>query len=85
MGNNGHNSLTDDTGFLQGFLRLVWRDPFLFTFFQKWKKIKILAKEFYDGKNWSWLNAFLFLAISDKRMDPFQCWVFGIFNQILND
>lgn len=46
------------------------------------KKIKILDKEFYDGKNWSWLNAFLFLAISDKRMDPFQCWVFGIFNQI---
>lgn len=48
----------------------------------KKKKFKILDKEFYDGKNWSWLNAFLFLVLSDKRMDPFQCWVFRIFNQI---
>lgn len=46
------------------------------------KNLKILDKEFYDGKNWSWLNAFLFLVLSDKRMDPFQCWVFRIFNQI---
>lgn len=85
MGNNGRNSLTDDTGFLQGFLRLVWETHFNLLFSKNEKKIKILDKEFYDGKNWSWLNAFLFLAISDKRMDPFQCWVFGILNQILND
>lgn len=67
------------------FFKTCLKRPILIYFFQKWTKIKILDKEFYDGKNSSWLNAFLFLAVSDKRMDPFQCWVFGIFNQILND
>lgn len=83
--NNGHYSLTDDTGiFFIRFFKICLKRPILIYFFQKWKKkiFKILDKEFYDGKNWSWLNAFLFLVLIDKRMDPFQCWVFRIFNQI---
>lgn len=52
MGNNGRNSLTDDTGFLQGFFKTCLKRPILIYFFPKMKKkIKILDKEFYDGKN----------------------------------
>lgn len=48
--NNGHYSLTDDTGIF--FIRFFKR-PILIYFFQKWKKknLKILDKEVYDGKN----------------------------------
>lgn len=81
--NNGHYSLTDDTGiFFIRFFKICLKRPILIYFFQKWKKknLKYLIKNFMMVRiEVDWMH---FYSWYDKRMDPFQCWVFRIFNQI---